>query len=143
VPPQPRCLGLKTIRRLAISGWVLYAVSWITPGLHGVGSGARAFVAAVRYGVTFSVHPGSLSEVVLGVCLLFGWLANLSIFIALPAWARIVWSVAPAFPFAAVLLLAPVPLPVRERAATLLYFYPWALGIALIHIAKIKEAQRT
>jgi hypothetical protein len=92
--------------------------------------------------VRFLVHPDSLSEVVLGVCLLFGWLANLSIFIPLPVWARIMWIAAPVFPFAAVLLLAPVPLPVRERAASLLYFYPWALGIALIHIEKVKEGRR-
>jgi hypothetical protein len=48
-----------------------------------------------------------------------------------------VWIGAPGLPFAAVLLLLPAPLPVRERAASLLYFYPWALGIALIHGAKI------
>jgi len=49
---------------------------WITPSLHGGGIGARAFVAAVRYGVGFLVHPNSLSGFVLGLCLLFGWLAN-------------------------------------------------------------------
>ncbi|MFL6600934.1 MAG: hypothetical protein ACJ8R9_06340 [Steroidobacteraceae bacterium] len=130
-------------RHLAIPGWVLYAIAWITPSLHKGGIGARAFVAAVKYGVEFVLHPESLSQFALGLSLLFGWLANLSILIPLPVWARIVWIAAPLFPFAAVLLLAPAPLPVGERAASLLYFYPWALGIALIHIAKIKEARRT
>ena len=129
-------------RRLALIGWALYAIAWITPSLHRGGIGARAFVAAVRYGVTFAVHPDSLSEFALGLCLLFGWLANLAIFISLPVWARIVWILAPIFPFAAVLLLAPAPLSVRERAVSLLYFYPWALGIALIHIAKIAAGRR-
>jgi hypothetical protein len=129
-------------RRFAIFGWALYAISWITPGLHGSGIGARAFVAAVRYGVGFLVHPDSLSGFVQGLCLLLGWLANFSIFIALPVWARSIFIVAPAFPFAAVLLLMHIPLPVGERAASLLYFYPWALGIALIHIANIAEARR-
>jgi hypothetical protein len=129
-------------RRLAIFGWALYAISWITPSLHGGGIGARAFVAAVRYGVAFSVHPDSLSGFALGLCLLVGWLANFSILIPLPVWARIVSIAAPAFPFAAVLLLLHAPLSVRERAASLLYFYPWALGIALIHIAHIAEARR-
>jgi hypothetical protein len=128
-------------RRLAIFGWALYAISWITPSLHGGGIGARAFVAAVRYGVAFSVHPDSLSGFVLGLSLLVGWLANLSIFLRLPAWARIVSIAAPGFAFAAVLLLLHAPLSVRERAASLLYFYPWALGIALIHIAHIAEAR--
>jgi hypothetical protein len=125
-------------RRLTVSGWVLYAISWITPGLHGTGIGARAFVWAVRYGVGLLVHPGSASGFALGLCLLFGWLANVSIFIPWPVWARIVWMAAPAFPFAAVLLLLHGPLSVPERAASLLYFYPWALGIALLHSGYIR-----
>jgi hypothetical protein len=75
------------------------------------------------------------------LCLLCGWLANFSIFIPLPVWARIVSIAAPGCAFAAVLLLHG-PLSVRERAASLLYFYPWALGIALIHSANIAEARR-
>jgi len=126
-------------RRLAIPGWSLYALSWITPSLHGGGIGARAFIAAVRYGVAFSVHPDSVSGFILGLCLLCGWLANFSIFIPLPVWARIVSIAAPWLAFAAVLLLLHAPLSVRERAASLLYFYPWALGIALIHIANIRR----
>lgn len=124
-------------RRLAILGWALYGLAWITPSLHGGGIGARAFVAAVRSGVAFAVHPDSPSVFVLGLCLLIGWLANFSIFIPLPVWARIVCIAAPVLPFAGVLLLAPAPLPVREHVASLLYFYPWALGIALIHGANI------
>ena len=129
-------------RRLAILGWSFYAISWITPSLHGGGIGARAFIAAVRYGVAFSVHPDSVSGEILGLCLLFGWLANFSIFIPLPVWARIVSIAAPGCAFAAVLLLLQGPLSVCERAASLLYFYPWALGIALIHSANIAEARR-
>jgi len=129
-------------RRLAIFGWGLYAISWITPSLHGGGIGARAFVTAAQYGARFLTHPDSLSGFVLGLCLLFGWLANFSIFVPLSVWARTVWIAAPGFPFAAVLLLPHAPLSVRERAASLLYFYPWALGIALIHIAHIAEARR-
>jgi len=124
-------------RQLAILGWAAYALAWITPSLHGGGIGAQAFVAAVRYGVAFAAHPDSLSRFVLGVCLLIGWLANFSIFIPWPVWARILWSAAPGLPFAAVLLLLHAPLPVAERATSLLYFYPWALGIALVHGANI------
>lgn len=129
-------------RRLAILGWALYALAWITPSLHGGGIGARAFVNAVRYGVAFSVHPDSLSGFVVGLCLLIGWLANFSLFVPLPVWARILWIVAPGLPFAAVLLLLHAPLSVHERAASLLYFYPWALGIALIHGANMATARR-
>src|SRR5579862_3450558 len=67
--------------RLALLGWALYVLAWITPSLHGGGIGAQAFVAAARYGAAFALHPDSLSGFVLGVCLLIGWLANFSIFI--------------------------------------------------------------
>ena len=129
-------------RRPAIFGWVLYAVSWITPGLHGSGTGARAFVAAVQYGERFLIHPDSLSEFGVGLCLLFGWLANFSIFLPLRVWARIVWIIAPAFPYAAALLLMHAPMSAGQRAASLLYFYPWASGIVLIHTAHIAAARR-
>jgi len=129
-------------QRLAILGWALYALAWITPGLRGGGIGAWAFLAAARYGAQYALHPDSLSRFVLGLCLLIGWLANFSIFIPLPVWARVAWIAAPGLPFAAVLLLLHAPVSVPGRAAALLYFYPWALGIAFIHGACIAASPK-
>ena len=57
-----------------------------------------------------------------GLALLFGWLANFSIFLRLSVRARWVWIAAPWVPFAVLLLKhGPAPSPV-----SLLYFYPWA-----------------
>jgi hypothetical protein len=142
IPERPGQAMPAVYRRLAILGWALYALAWITPSLHGGGVGARAFLAAVRYGVAFALHPDSLSGFVSGLCLLIGWLANFSIFIPWPVWARIVWIAVPGLPFAAVLLLLHAPLSAGERAASLLYFYPWALGIALIHSANIGASSK-
>lgn len=61
---------------------------------------------------------------------MLGWLANFSLLLPLPCWLRIVAIIAPWLAFAAV--LAEVP----ARAVFFLYFYPWALGIALIHAAR-------
>ncbi len=139
-----RCVAIpmpREHRRLAVFGWVLYLISWITPGIDGGRSGAWAFVAAAGYGMNFLVRAGSLSGVILGLSLLFGWLANFSIFIAFSVPARLVWIAAPWFPYAAVLLLH-APVPPSHRAISLLYCYPWAIGIALIHMANIAEARR-
>ena len=124
-------------RRLAILGWALYAISWVTPSLNEGWIGARAFVAAIQYAGRFLLHPESVSAFVLGLCLLVGWLANFSILIPLSLRARLAWIIAPWLPFVGILLLASAPLSVRERVISQLYFYPWAVAIACIHTGKI------
>ena len=122
-------------------GWSLYAISWVIPNLNGDGIGARAFWEAIRHGLGYLIQPGSLSGLALGLCLLAGWSANLSLFVSWQPPARRFWMVAPWLPFAAILLLAHVPFAVRERVFSQLYFYPWAIGIGLIHAAKMVGAR--
>jgi hypothetical protein len=129
-------------RHWAIAGWMLYAISWITPSIDGHQVGALAFVATVRFALGL-LATGTAWRVSLGVCVILGWLANLSIFVRLPAWARVVSIAAPWFAFVVVLLIVPVRPSLSRRAAFFLYFYPWAIGIALIHIANIAAARRT
>jgi hypothetical protein len=130
------------LRRLAIFGWTLYAISWVTPSLNEGWIGARAFVAAIQYAARFLFHPESVSAFVLGLCLLVGWLANFSILIPLSLRARLAWIVAPWLPFVGILLLASAPLSVRERVISQLYFYPWAVAIACLHTARIWSGPR-
>jgi hypothetical protein len=139
-----KTLGLRSLevaahRRLALFGWIAYTLSWVTPGLQEGWIGARAFIAAAQYGARFLFHPDSAAAFVLGVCLLLGWLANFSIFLPLSVRARFAWTVAPWLPFVAVLVLMSAPWPVRARVFGQLYFYPWALGIACIHIAMMQS----
>jgi hypothetical protein len=62
---------------------------------------------------------------------MLGWLANFSVLPwRLPVWLRVVAIVAPWLAFAVVLAKVPA------RATYFLYFYPWALGIALIQAAR-------
>ena len=131
----------RTYRRLAIAGWLLYAISWITPSSDGRQTGAVAFVATAKFafGLLATATPRGIS---LGLCMIFGWLANLSIFCRLSTWARAVWIAAPWFSFTVVLLILPVRPSIPQRAAFFLYFYPWALGIALIHLANIAATRR-
>ena len=126
-------------RRLVLIGWALYAVSWVTPGLNASGIGARAFVGSVQYATRYLWHPQSVKAFALGLCVLFGWLANFSIFVPLAARTRVAWLAAPWFPFLGALLLADAPPAVREHIFSLLYFYPWALGIACIHIGMMQK----
>ena len=64
------------------------------------------------------------------------------IFTKWPTWGRAVWIAAPWFTFVVVLMTLPVRPSLPQRAAFFLYFYPWAIGIALIHIANIGAARR-
>jgi hypothetical protein len=120
-------------------GWILYLASWVTPGPDGHGTGAWAFLSVPRFGFGLLSQPGSLPGCLIGLGLLGGWFANFSIFPRLSVGARVAWMLAPWLPFGVVLLTGPgAPL---ERAASFPYFYPWAIGIALIHGAKIRAAR--
>jgi len=120
-------------RGLAVAGLSLYALSWITPSIDGRRLGAGAFVDAAVIGARLTFHSVSVAAVIAGISLLCGWLANFSIVLRLSARARLLWITAPWVPFAVLLLShgpAPSPLP-------MLYFYPWAIGIGLIHLAHL------
>jgi hypothetical protein len=128
----------KKLTRLEIAGWLLYAVSWMTPSLDGSRFGAQAFVDAVRLGTQLTFRSGPPAAIVVGVCLLVGWLANVSILFRLPVWARLFWIAAPWVPFVALLAERPY----TPSSVPMLYFYPWAIGIGLIHAARIAAATR-
>lgn len=111
---------------VAFTGWVLYLLSWVTPSLDGRQFGATAFVDSVR----LARHFFSMGSILAGLAVTLGWLANFSIFPRLPCWLRVIAIIAPWLAFAVALANLPA------RAAYFLYFYPWALGIALIHAAR-------
>jgi hypothetical protein len=114
------------MKRLAVAGWVLYLLSWITPSLDGRQFGATAFVQSAR----FAWHLLTTGSPLVGLCVMLGWLANFSILLRLPTWLRVVAIIAPWFAFAVVLTQLPA------RATFFLYFYPWAIGIALIQASR-------
>jgi hypothetical protein len=128
-------------RRWAIAGWLLYAISWITPSIDARQIGAVGFVETVRFAL-WLLSAGKPWGIPLGLCVGFGWLANVSIFTRWPTWVRVMWIAAPWFAFVVVLLIVPVRPSLPQRAAFFLYFYPWAIGIAFIHIANIAAARR-
>jgi hypothetical protein len=128
-------------RRLALTGWVLYALSWITPSIDGRQLGAVGFIDTVRFAL-WLLPSGRPWAIPLGSCVCLGWLANFSIFTGWPLLGRVVWSAAPWFAFLVVLLMVPVRPSLAARAAFFLYFYPWAIGIALVHLANIAAARR-
>ena len=125
-------------RWLAATGWLLYALSWITPSIDGRQYGAVAFVESVRFGWSLLTTDNILP----GVGVMLGWLTNFSILPRMPNWLRVIATIAPWLAFAVVLAKLPVRPSLSGRAAFFLYFYPWAVGIALIHVAKSKCALR-
>ena len=115
------------MKRVTLAGWLLYLLSWVTPSSDGQQFGATAFVDSVRV----AWHLLVTGNLFTGLCILLGWLANFSVLpLRLPTWLRVVAIAAPWLAFAVVLARLPA------RATYFLYFYPWALGIALIHAAR-------
>ena len=123
----------------AIAGWLLFALSWITPSSDGHQFGAGAFVESPRFAWSLL----TTRNIALGLCVLAGWLANFSMLPRLPGWARVLACLAPWLAFAVVLLKLPVRPSLAGRAVFFLYFYPWAIGIALIHAARWRKATST
>jgi hypothetical protein len=121
---QPASLPYR--QRLAATGWVLYLLSWVTPSLDGRQFGATAFVDSVR----LAWHWLNTGEILAGLVITLGWLANFPILLRLPTWLRIIAIIAPWAAFAVVLAKVPA------RPTFFLYVYPWALGLTLIHAAK-------
>jgi hypothetical protein len=131
-----------TFRRLALAGWLLYAISWFTPSIDARQMGASTFVTTVEFARSL-LFGGTTWGIPSGLCVTAGWLANFSIFLSLPPWARVACIAAPWLAFPVVLLMLPVRPSLPARAAYFLYFYPWAVGIALIHVANIAASRAT
>jgi hypothetical protein len=129
-----------TFRRVALAGWLLYAISWLTPSIDARQMGAAAFVTTVEFARSLLLG-GTTWGIPSGLCVTAGWLANFSIFLRLPPWARVACMIAPWLAFTVVLLMLPVRPSLPARAAYFLYFYPWAVGIALIHLANIAASR--
>jgi hypothetical protein len=121
-------------RKLAIAGWVLYALSWVTPSLDGRHFGAWAFASTPKWALSL-LEGATPSGLAAGGCLLLGWFANFSLLVRWPAVVRPLWMAAPWAPFVLIRLSTPTP-------PDLLYFYPWASGVALIHGAHFRDCLR-
>ncbi|HET9391161.1 MAG TPA: hypothetical protein VFO44_16050 [Steroidobacteraceae bacterium] len=130
-------------RRLALAGWILYALSWGTPALRAgqVHLGAEIFLTTIKLAVSLLLQASSLAAFAVGLFLLGGWLANFSILLQLPVQLRILWSLLAWVPVA-LALHAMHPATVSQAILSVLFFWPWAIGITLIHAAAIAEARQ-
>src|SRR5579864_1500651 len=90
-------------RALALCGWLLFALSWALPSFFDH-SGAAVFLLSVRI-AGWLLASGSVAGLAVGVSLLAGWLANFSILIRWPVWARWTWIAIPWLSFAVALSL--------------------------------------
>ena len=116
-------------RRVALVGWILYAASWVTPTLDGQHLGAWAFATSAQLGWSL-IQTHAAPQLAAGLLLWAGLAANFSILLNWPTWAHVLWIAVPWLPFIAVQCWAPA-------RPDMLYFYPWAIGLGLIHGARI------
>jgi hypothetical protein len=130
---------IASFRQLSLqqkTGWILYAVSMVIPACNLSGIGAEWFIIAPVYGVFF-LFSGSVASFLVGLALLAGVAANASLFSRARLWQRVAGIVAPWIAYAAFCF---VERPANfEQALAIPYFFPWAVGIALINVARIRN----
>ena len=124
-------------------GVVLFVLSFIPPG-------AQAFLNTPIYagqGLIRGFSSADARLIAWGCMLMIGWLANFTVFFRLPAFVAIFAVAAPWFVYIAMLFLFVGPGVEAPRVdawvTTFVPFYPWALGIGLIHGSRIAGPRET
>jgi len=132
-------MGSFSPRVVLLAGTALFVVSFLTPNWHFEGMGIGAFIEVPRI-VWEKFSEGEVFRdwdlAVLIMSLSLGWLSNFTVFFSLPRGAALLAIAAPW-----VLLLAMTFLSrtggVDLGALCFIPFYPWALGIGLIHGSRL------
>src|SRR5215468_3268578 len=125
----------KLLRRI---GFILFALSFVTPNWRFEGMGWGAFIAVPQL-VWPNLVDGSVFQdwdvAVLNVSLSLGWLSNFTVFFPLPdRFARSAIA-APWILFVAMIFCSNSSGP-DFFAMKFIPFYPWALGIGMIHYSR-------
>jgi hypothetical protein len=123
-------------------GFALFAISFVTPSwdiglsnLDGKVFGYIAFLLVpqlVWQNLMDREALIDLQSLVLNACLCLGWLANFSIFSSLPRFLAFTAIAAPWLLFGAFITLWDSSIGVR-----FIPFYPWAIGIGIIHCSRL------
>ncbi len=128
----------RRLTQLALWGRLLYFASLATPGADLKTTGAKMLLLAPLYGCS-ELSSTTLAGKMAGVALLAGFAANLSVFVRAPRGLHIAAILAPWAAFAAfAYLVNPITAGKLLRIA---YFFPWAVGIALVNVAQMITSQ--
>lgn len=97
--------------------------------------GALALIESAYLGLSFlaAIFRGDILLALFGVSLLVGAGCNVTLFVWTPRWLSRVTIFIPWITFLTVILFSPGHL----SPFGMLFFYPWAASIALIHIARL------
>jgi len=121
--PEPRSFLLRplVIRNFGIA---LFSISLVLP--YPVFGFQVFYLAPLMAFHSFQTHP---DQRIFLIGLLVSWCANFTIFFRLPVWAALFAVVLPWSVYACGF----------SMAARFIPFYPWAFGIALIHLSRIMK----
>ena len=116
-------------------GVALFVLSFATPNWHFEGMGIGAFVVVPQLVWEKFSEQDAFQDwhmVVLIASLSLGWLSNFTVFFSLPRYAAFI---AIAAPWVLLLAMTFLSRPGRVDLGALCFipFYPWALGIGMIH----------
>jgi hypothetical protein len=126
----------KLLRRI---GFILFALSFVTPNWRFEGWGCGAFIAVPQL-VWPTVVDGSVFQdwdlAVLMGSLTLGWLSNFTVFFPLPYRFATLAIAAPWILYVAMIFWSKTGGPDFE-VTRFIPFYPWALGIGTIHYSRL------
>ena len=143
-----RAVAARAQRALLWAGWMLLLLSLVTPDSRGHERGAHWLALAPVYGVQLLARgmqspgqPGAAQSMLLGTALLLGAAANLTVLLRLGVAGSLAALALPWVPYLAYCdLWVTGSVPREASPGTLLYFYPWAFGIALIQASRLAGA---
>lgn len=123
--------------RLARAGWALWVLSLVVPTADAGFIGAAAPFVSFWFGLLFIRDSlgGQPLLALLGLILVIAPLANITLFVRTPRWMSFVVPLLPWLLLAALYAYLPNGNAVFEYY----FFYPWAIGMALIHLARLLE----
>lgn len=132
------------LRRVGIA---LFLLSLVTPPRWSVSNGFDYYgglVALIETPAwaliiaTQAMQEGDWQEWLLAVCLIIGWFSNFWILIRMPLVATLFAIASPWILFVGVTFLESVA-GISTTAIEFIPFYPWAIGILLIHLSRLAE----
>jgi len=147
MPESKRQMFLLRPKVIRNTGIALYVLSFFIPphwqrgeDFHLFG-GAAAFIQTPVWaliGAAQGIQYGHWQPCLLGVLMMVGWSANFTVFISSTLPITLLFMASPWILYIGVTFLEST-VGMSMAAITFIPFYPWALGVALIHLAKLAE----
>ena len=126
-------------------GFVVFAVSFVTPTCAFNGCGIVAFLLTAQFiwtEITHYADPRTWQELVFLTSMCLGWLSNFTVFFSLRRVLAAAATIAPWTLYFSMIFFENSR-SINVQFIKFIPFYPWAIGIAMIHLPGLIERRAT